>query len=141
MNQITNILQQALQDNLVSTIMIIICVAMLYVLNSVLGLAIAYFKSETDIKKFIVSQARNIVVLLCIFGTCYALNVFAITLNLIDGITLSTDYVCTVEIIGIVVVWCVDLAKDIFEKLKSFKDLKYVSYDDVHYNDGNGVEQ
>lgn len=141
MEQILDVLKQAIQEDLIWVALAIICVAMLYTINSILGLAIAMFKAQTDWKRFLLSQAKNIVVLACIFASCYALNVFVLTMNLIDGMSIQTEYVTALEIVAIVITWCIDLAKDIVEKLKGFKELKYVKYEDVHYNEGSGVEE
>lgn len=135
---VKEVLENAVQENLSWVVLAIICVAMLYTINSLLGCAIAYFKDKIDWNKLGVSTLRNIVVCLCIFASCYALNVFVLTLNIVEGVTINVDMVTAMEILTIVITWCIDLAKDIVEKFKSFKELKYVKYEDVVLDDGIG---
>lgn len=141
LNNVLNILQSALQDNLTWVLLAIICVSFFYLINSILGLAMAYFKSDMDIKYFFLTQARNIVVLFCVFWFCYALNVFVLTLDLIDNISINTDYTTALEAIAIVVAWCIDLSKSILDKLKSFKTLEYVKLEDIEIVKAKSQEQ
>jgi hypothetical protein len=55
-------------------------------------------------------------------------------LQLTKDVTISTDFITTVEVFTILIVWALDLAKDIIEKIKSMKTLKYVKYEDVQIN-------
>lgn len=138
MELVLQVLSDALQENLAWVTLTIICVAMLYLINTALGFAMAYFKCEVDMKFLLATTIRNMVVLICLFATCYALNVFMGTLNVISGLSINTDVVSTMEIIAIVLAWCVDLSKNILEKLKSFKELKYIKYEDIVLDDGIG---
>lgn len=116
-------------------------VAGLQVINIVLGSLDAMLEKNFNWKKFFYGIFKALVNALCIVGTCALADLFAEILNMIEGITISVEIVSSIEIISVVVIWCVDLFKDILEKIKKTKELKYVSYDDIHYNDGSGVSE
>lgn len=69
-----------------------------------------------------------------IFALCYVLNLFALTLQLTGDITISGDVITTAEVLIILTTWAIDLSKDIIEKVKSLKELKYIKYEDVQIN-------
>ena len=69
-----------------------------------------------------------------IFALCYVLNLFALTLQLTGDITISGDVITTAEVLIILTTRAIDLSKDIIEKVKSLKELKYIKYEDVQIN-------
>ena len=74
-----------------------------------------------------------VVVAITILMVITTLNLFAYGLTLIEVI-LPKDTVSAFEVVLIIVTWCIDLAKEVTEKIKSLKDLKYVKYEDVQIN-------
>ena len=134
METIIQIIQQAIQSNLETIVLMLIVVNSLYLINIVLGTVKGSFTEKFNWKKFLFGFLKAIITDVCIFGLCYVLNLFALTLQLTKDITISTDIITTAEVIIILVTWAIDIAKDIIEKVKSLKDLKYVSYEDVQIN-------
>ena len=112
----------------------LIVVGSLNAINIVLGTIIGTFTDKFDAKKFFFGILKAIVIGLCIFAFCYTLNLFALTLQLTKDITISTDFISTVEVFTILIVWAIDIAKDVIAKIKSMKELKYVKYEDVQIN-------
>lgn len=103
----------------------------LMIINIILGTLNGTMTERFDFKKFFFGIIKALVNALCIVGTCCLCDIFAQVINTIDGITISTQVISTLEIIAVVVAWCLDLFKDVFEKIKALKDMKYVSYDNV----------
>ena len=125
---------EAVQENLETIVLMLIVVGSLSAINIVLGTIIGTFTDKFDAKKFFFGILKAIVIGLCIFAFCYTLNLFALTLQLTKDITISTDFISTVEVFTILIVWAIDIAKDVIAKIKSMKELKYVKYEDVQIN-------
>ena len=109
-------IEKAVQENLDTIVLMLIVVGSLSAINIVLGTIIGTFTF------------------------CYTLNLFALTLQLTKDITISTDFISTVEVFTILIVWAIDIAKDVIAKIKSMKELKYVKYEDVQINVNNQSE-
>lgn len=134
METILKLIQEALQENLETIVLMLIVVGSLNAVNIVLGTIVGTFTDKFDVKKFFFGILKAFIVGLCIFVFCYTLNLFALTLQLTKDITISADFISTVEVFTILIVWALDLCKDIIEKIKSMKQLKYVKYEDVQIN-------
>ena len=102
----------------------------MYVTNIILGSLNAIFTNEFDWRKFIYGVAKAMVASLSILLFCVLLNLFNYGLSLIN-IVIPDNVVTILEVIGVIVGWCYDLALDIFDKIKGLKTLKYISYDDI----------
>ena len=133
-------IEKAVQENLDTIVLMLIVVGSLSAINIVLGTIIGTFTDKFDAKKFFFGILKAIVIGLCIFAFCYTLNLFALTLQLTKDITISTEFISTVEVFTILIVWAIDIAKDIVVKVKSMKELKYVKYEDVQINVNNQSE-
>lgn len=131
METILKLIQEALQENLETIVLMLIVVGSLNAVNIVLGTIVGTFTDKFDVKKFFFGILKAFIIGLCIFVFCYTLNLFALTLQLTKDITISADFISTVEVFTILIVWALDLCKDIIEKIKSMKQLKYVKYEDV----------
>lgn len=131
METILKLISEALQENLETVVLMLIVVGSLSGINIVLGTIIGTFTEKFDVKKFFFGILKAFIIGLCIFVFCYTLNLFALTLQLTKDVTISGDFITTLEVFTILIVWALDLCKDIIEKIKSMKQLKYVSYDDV----------
>ena len=127
-------IEKAVQENLETIVLMLIVVCSLSAIIIVLGTIIGTFTDKFDAKKFFFGILKAIVIGLCIFAFCYTLNLFALTLQLTKDITISTDFISTVEVFTILIVWAIDIAKDVIAKIKSMKELKYVKYEDVQIN-------
>ena len=133
-------IQKAVESNLETIALMLIVINSLYIINIVLGTVKGSFTEKFDFKKFLFGILKALISNVCMFGLCYVLNLFALTLQLTKDITISTDFITTAEVILILVTWAVDLVKDIIEKVKSLKDLKYISYEDVQINKSSQEE-
>ena len=131
METILKLIQEALQENLETIVLMLIVVGSLSAVNIVLGTIVGTFTDKFDVKKFFFGILKAFIIGLCIFVFCYTLNLFALTLQLTKDITISADFISTVEVFTILIVWALDLCKDIIDKIKSMKQLKYVKYEDV----------
>ena len=127
-------IEKAVQENLETIVLMLIVVGSLNAINIVLGTIIGTFTDKFDAKKFFFGILKAFVIGLCIFAFCYTLNLFALTLQLTKDITISTDFISTVEVFTILIVWAIDIAKDVIAKIKSMKELKYIKYEDVQIN-------
>lgn len=124
-------IQEAMSENLETIVLMLIVVSSLYGINILFGTIIGTYTEKFDAKKFLFGVLKMILADVGIFVFCYTLNLFSLTLQLTKDITISGDFITTVEVFGILLTWAVDTAKDIVEKVKSLKELKYVSYDDI----------
>ena len=115
-------IEKAVQENLETIVLMLIVVGSLNAINIVLGTIIGTFTDKFDAKKFFFGILKAIVIGLCIFAFCYTLNLFALTLQLTKDITISTDFISTVEVFTILIVWAIDIAKDVIAKKKSMKE-------------------
>lgn len=131
---VIKVIVEAVQSNLETIILMLIVVGSLSVINIVLGTIIGTVKDGFNIKKFLFGILKAIIIGICIFVFCYTLNLFALTLQLTKDIVISADFITTIEVFVILVAWAYDIGKDIIEKLKSMKTLKYIKYDDVQIN-------
>ena len=134
MKLIIETIQKAFSENLDAVVLLIIVTAMLYLINIVLGTILGTHQVGFNFKKFLFGFLKGTIASLCIFVFCYALNLLALTLKLVD-IVVSVDVLTIVEVIVVLSTWAIDLSKEIFEKVKSLKELKYIKYEDVSVND------
>ena len=139
-SKIIQTIEKAVQENLDTIVLMLIVVGSLSAINIVLGTIIGTFTDKFDVKKFFFGILKAFVIGLCIFAFCYTLNLFALTLQLTKDITISTDFISTVEVFTILIVWAIDIAKDVIAKIKSMKELKYIKYEDVQINVQNQSE-
>lgn len=139
-SNVIKVITEAVQENLETIILMLIVVGSLSAINIVLGTIIGTVKDKFDPKKFVFGIVKAFVIGLCIFAFCYTLNLFALTLQLTKDITISTDFISTVEVFTILIVWAIDIAKDVIAKIKSMKELKYIKYEDVQINVNNQSE-
>lgn len=130
-NVICKTILEALNENLETIILMLIVVTSMYAINILFGTIIGSFKEKFNFDKFIFGVVKCLLADLGIFLFCYTLNLFALTLQLTKDITISVDFITTIEVITILYMWAIDLSKDIIEKIKSLKELKYYSYDDI----------
>lgn len=131
-SKVIKAIQDAMSENLETIVLMLIVVSSLYAINILFGTIIGTYTEKFDLKKFLFGVLKMILADVGIFAFCYTLNLFALTLQLTKDITISGDFITTLEVFGILIVWAVDTAKDITEKVKSLKELKYVSYDAVN---------
>jgi len=132
--KVIEIIKMAVEENLETIILMLIVVTSLYAINILFGTIVGTFTESFKPKKFFFGILKCLVADTGIFAFCYTLNLFSLTLQLTKDITISADFITTIEVFTILVVWAIDLGKDIIEKIKSMKTLKYVSYDDVQIN-------
>lgn len=130
-NKVIEIITEAMEANLETILLMLIVVGSLNVINIILGTVIGTFTEQFNIKKFLFGILKAVITGGCIFIFCYTLNLFSLTLQLTKDITISTDFITTVEVFTILITWGIDLAKDIIDKIKSMKQLKYITYNDV----------
>ncbi len=133
-SHVIKVITEAVQENLETIILMLIVVGSLSAINIVLGTIIGTVKDRFDPKKFVFGIVKAFVIGLCIFAFCYTLNLFALTLQLTKDITISGEAISTVEVFVILVTFALDYAKDVIDKIKSLKELKYVKYEDVQIN-------
>ena len=140
MEIIKEVLTKAFDVNLSYVVLLDIVLGFLYLFNILLGTIIGTKENNFNIKKFLFGILKSICVLLIVLGICYILNVFALTLSLLKSITINMELVTTLEIVTVLVTDVADISKELIEKIKSFRDLKFVSSEDVIYSDTDIAE-
>ena len=129
--------KEAYQMNLVYVVWFEIVLAGLYLINMALGTLLGSLEEGFDVKKFLFGLLKYLAILVSVFIFCFMVNFFTIGLNKLPSIQISVELVTTLEVIAIIIAWCVDLTKDIVEKIKSVKTLKHITYSDVKVVDYN----
>ena len=127
-------------SNMEAPIVFLIVAIVLRVCNIILGSIDAMFKKDFDWGKFFSGIEKMVVVAITILMVITTLNLFAYGLTLIE-VVLPKDTVSAFEVVLIIVTWCIDLAKEVTEKIKSLKDLKYVKYEDVTQQDAQPTQE
>lgn len=130
MSKIISSISSVLTDKMDVVIVFLIVSGGMYLVNIILGSLNALFSKEFDWKKHLYGVAKAFVACLSILFFCVLLNLFNYGLSLID-IIVPDSVITVLEVIGVLVGWCYDLALDIFDKIKGLKTLKYISYDDI----------
>lgn len=130
-DHIIKIIESAVEQNLETVVLMLIVVASLYLTNILFGTIVGTITEEFIPKKFFFGILKGLVGCTGVLCYCYSLNLFALTLQTTKDISISNDLVNTLMVIGVLVAWAWDLALDIYDKMKSMKTLKYISYDDV----------
>ena len=121
-------------DKMEVVVVFLIVAGGMYITNILLGSLNAMFTKEFDWKKFFYGVAKAVVACLAILLFCLLLNLFNYGLTLIN-ITIPDTVITILEVIGVLVGWCYDLALDIFDKIKGLKTLKYIKYEDIVIQD------
>lgn len=134
MDKIIEIFTQAAADENLIIVLVNLAVALgLFGTNIFFGTIMGTKEDGFDLKKFLFGIVKALGSCLGIFVFCYLLNVFYIGMNMTDLITIKVEVISTIQVIGVLYVWVIDLAKEVFDKIKSFRTLKYISYDDVDW--------
>ena len=141
MNLILDLMGKAIQQNLEIVTLYSIIVVFLYVINIVLGTIIGSQKDQFDLKKFIFGIAKMIGISICVIGFCYVINLFALASEMTLEIKVDAKAISVIDVIGIVYIWAYDMIIEVFEKIKSFKGLKYLSYDDIKIQQNQQPEE
>lgn len=131
---ILNSISSNVYSNLEAPIVFLGVAIGLRIANIVLGSIDALFKKDFNWGKFFSGVVKMLVVAIVILIVIIMFNLFTYGLSLID-VKIPQDTVDALQVILIVVTWCIDLGKEVSEKIKNLKDLKYVTYDDVTVND------
>lgn len=132
MEKLLQIFTEAASDENLLIVIVNLAVALgLYGTNIFFGTIIGAKTDSFDLKKFLFGVLKALGSCLGIFVFCYLLNVFSIGMNMTDLISIKTEVISTIQVIGVLYVWVIDLAKEVMDKIKSFRNLKYVSYDDM----------
>lgn len=130
-SHVLEIIKEAMEENLETIVLMLIVVSSLYAINILFGTIIGTYTEKFDAKKFLFGVLKMVLADIGIFVFCYTLNLFSLTLQLTKDITISGDFISTLEIFGVLLTWAVDTSKDVVAKIKSLKELKYVKYEDV----------
>lgn len=141
MEIITKVLTEALVDKNLSYVALLdVCIGLFYFFNIALGAILGAKNEGFNLKKFLFGIIKSLCIMAIIVGVCYALNVFVLVINLIDGLEISVEIVTTMEMIAVLVGIGQDLATELLDKIKNIKEMKYISLDDIKVSDTNVVE-
>lgn len=140
MSKVLSSIASVLTDKMEVVIVFLLVSGGMYVVNIILGSLNAIFSKEFDWKKHIYGVAKAFVACLSILFFCTLLNLFAYGLSLVD-IHVGDNVITILQVIGVLVGWCYDLALDIFDKIKGLKTLKYISYDDIQFQQNPQAEK
>ena len=140
MEIILDVLTKALDSNIAYAVLMDICIGFLYLFNILLGTIIGSKEDHFDIRKFLFGVLKALCIMLIIVGVCYILNVFTLTVSLVNGIEISQELVTSLQLLAILFAIGIDLGKEVLEKIKTIKSLKWVSYDDIVVSDVNVAE-
>ena len=130
--KILNALLGAIEDdNMTVLTVILISVIVLFAVNIIFGTVQGTRKDGFNVGKFFFGIFKAIVICLTTLFTCYGFNLLCIGLSMADFLTFSSTFIGGAQIVAVVSVYGKDLALEVLDKFKSFRDLKYISWDDV----------
>lgn len=139
------VLHTALHDKqLAYAFLFIVIVGLLFLLNIILGTIIGGHSEGFDIKKFLFGFLKGIAICITLFTFCIIVNVFFVGLNDMGTVQVDTKFVSVAEIILMIVAQGQDIIKEVLEKFKSIRPLKYEKYEDYKvpdYNEANAPEE
>lgn len=140
MEIIINIFNEVIQDkNLPLLFVFCLCAFGFSIIEDILGTLLGTINEGFDFKKKLLGLVKRIAIGLTIMAFGFIVDYFVVALNNLPSIEIGTEIVTVLEIVAMVVTWCIDSARKIIEKLKSIKELQYTKYEDIKYNDGTGV--
>ena len=131
-NEILKALTQAIEDkNLTILTIILIGVLVLFSVNIIFGTIIGAKNDGFNLKKFLFGVFKASVIFFITLLGCYGFNVLCIGMAMAEFIVVDSDTISVIEIITVASLYGLDLFKEVIEKVKSFMQLKYFSYDNV----------
>lgn len=131
-NKIIEAIIDALSDQKMTILVIImIGVAVLFASNIILGTIQGQKLEGFSWKKFLFGIEKALAMMLVTLALCFAFNMICIGAEMAEFITLGTPVIASTEIVGILLVYGIDLSKEVLEKFKTLRKLKYISFDDV----------
>ena len=138
MEIIIDIFNEVIKDEYLPLLVVFVLVVMaLMLLNILLGTIYGTKEEKFDFKKHLFGWLKMLATGIVIIAFGFVVDYFVIALNHLPQIAISTELITIGEILAVIVVWCVDLTKEIIEKVKSLKELKYITYDNVKINKEN----
>ena len=142
MRIIIDIFNEVIKDDCLPLLVVFVLVVMaLMILNIVLGTLHGTKEEGFDIKKFFFGWLKMLAIAVAIIVFGFIVDYFVVALNHLPNIQIATEVVSLGEIVAVVIVWGIDLSKEIIDKIKSLKELKYVSYDDLTIDTRNYGER
>lgn len=108
-------------------------VGALILINIVLGTITGAIKMEFNICKFLFGFVKGIIVASQIYAFAFIVSCITIALNMMKGFEIATELVTVGGIVAVVLTWCIDLTKEIFDKIQKLRDLKFISYEDIKF--------
>lgn len=137
-NEIFKALMSAVEDeNMTVLVIILIAIVVLFGANIILGTRIGSKEEGFDFKKFLFGIEKAITMSLITMAVCYAFNLLCIGIGKAGFLTVNSQFIGGVEIVSVALAYGIDLALEVKEKIKSYRELKYISYDDVKPNEVN----
>lgn len=140
MKIIIDIFNEVITDEYLPLLFVLLlCAFGFSIIEDIIGTIVGSMKNGFDLKFKIFGLLKRIAIGLTLMAFAFVVDYFVITLNHLPSFEIETQIVTILEIVAMVVTWCVDSCKGILEKFKSIKELKYIKYEDVHYNEGDGT--
>lgn len=132
MKIIIDIFNEVIKDEYLPLLVVFVVVVMaLMLLNIILGTIYGTKENGFDFKKNLFGWLKMFATSFVIIAFGFVIDFFVVALNKIPNVKIGTEIITIGEILAVIVVWCIDLSKEIIEKIKKLKELKYVSYEDV----------
>lgn len=144
-NKIIKAIIDALSDEKM-TILVIIMIGIFVLFGANIGLGTVQGKKEEGFSwmKFLFGIEKAATIMFWTLACCFAFNMICIGAEMADFVTLGTPLIASAEIVSIALIYGIDLSKEVIDKFKSIRELKYVSFDDAkigtindHDVDGN----
>lgn len=131
-NEIIKAMTEAVEDkNMTVLVIIMIAVMVLFTSNIVLGTIEGTKKESFNLKKFLFGIMKAVVIFFITLWACYGFNLLCIGSKMANFIEFSSDFIAGAQIVGVAAIYGKDLSLEVLDKMKSFRDLKYTSFDDM----------
>lgn len=131
MEIITKVLIEAFDSNVSYSFLMSLIILSLHFFNIVLGTILGSMQTAFNLKKFLFGIFKALCLFVIVIGLCYVVNVFVLTINLIDGIEFDRSIINVLQVLAILITTAREILAECLEKLRSFKDLKLTEADVV----------
>lgn len=118
-------------ENMIVLAIILISIVVMFGCNIYLGTMQGKKKEGFSWGKFLFGIEKAFGICAVTMALCFAFNLLCIGLTMAEFLDIGTPVIAGTEIVAVASVYGLDLAREVLEKMKASRELKYLSYDDI----------
>ena len=121
---------ESIKENIITISLLVGSDGVLMLLNILFGTVIGTNQIGFKWKKFIFGILKAVLIAVGIAGFCIVVEIIPLILERAK-IVVPEDFVTYTQVFGVVLAWVINDIKEVYEKLVSLKELKYVTVDEI----------